>query len=85
MDCDTHTQNWMNPPTANAALLEEPFDNLRLGVVAVVFGHGGAEFAELSEEAVFVLGVTQLVGQAAALDCGRSRAGEGTGATGLRC
>lgn len=45
------------PPTSTGALPQELLDDLRLGVVAVVFGHGGAEFTELSEEAVFVLGV----------------------------
>lgn len=67
-------QSPINPPTSARALPQELFYNLRLHIVAVVFCHHGAEFAELSEEAVFVLGVAELAGQAAALaHLGRGR------------
>lgn len=73
-----------NAPTSTGALPQELLDDLRFGVVAVVFGHRGAEFAELSEEAVFVLGVRELAGQAAALDSGRRGRGHRAGGGGAR-
>lgn len=60
-------KNKRETATSTCAFPEELFNNLRLCIVAVVFGHHGTELAKLSEEAVFVLGVTELGGQRAAL------------------
>lgn len=38
----------MSTPTSTGALLEEFLNNLRLGIVAVVFRHRGTELAKLS-------------------------------------
>lgn len=56
--------------TSSRAFLQELLYDLSLGVVAVVFSHRGAELTELPEEAVLVLGVTELLGEGAALGGG---------------
>ena len=43
--------------TSARALLQKLLNNLRLGVVAVVFSHHCTELSKLSEEAVLVLRV----------------------------
>ena len=62
--------------TPDAAFPQELLDDLRLVVVAVPLGHGGAQLAELAQQAVLVVGVGQLGRQGAGLaGFGRRRGG----------
>lgn len=71
-----------NTHTSTRAFLQIILNNLRLGVVATDFCHHGAEFPELSEKTVLVLGVTELAGQGAALAGFGRRGGKGCGGGG---